>query len=352
MTDRQRNGFVLLLVAGLILASLVVIAGIPGTTKPQKTRLGLDLKGGVELVYQGQPTAQTPKVTPDALSRAVDIMRQRVDQLGVSEPEIQTTGGNQITVGLPNVSNTARAEKLVGTTARLAFYDWEANALTPDGKTVASQLQVQNPDAQAISQGTSQPPGNPGSGSMHLYDAVKLASKQTPEPAPDNARNGPLYFMFGKPGSAACAAAAKAANEPVTVGQRCLLSGPNDTKQDLLQGLPTGVTRIRRRDPGRAPRDHRAPGRPEQLHPPASASATQTPSSSCSRITSRCSATTSPTRSRAPTRPATPTSRSVSPATARTPSRGSPATSRTVASSTARWETNRTSTSRSRLTRS
>ena len=156
MTDRQRNGFVLALVAGLILASLVVIAGIPGATKAHKTRLGLDLKGGVQLIYEGQPTAQTPKVTPDALSRAVDIMRQRVDQLGVSEPEIQTTGGNEITVGLPSVSNTARAEKLVGTTARLAFYDWEANALTPDGKTVASQLQVQNPDAQAISQGTSQ----------------------------------------------------------------------------------------------------------------------------------------------------------------------------------------------------
>ncbi len=243
MTDRQRNGFILALVVGLILASLVVIAGIPGATKAHKTRLGLDLKGGVQLIYQGQPTAQTPKVTPDALSRAVDIMRQRVDQLGVSEPEIQTTGGNQITVGLPSVSNTARAEKLVGTTARLAFYDWEANAITPDGKTVASQLQIQNPDAQAISQGAGgQLPGNPGAGSMHLYDAVKLASKQTPEPAPDNARDGPLYFMFGKPGSAACAAAAKAANQPVTVGQRCLLSGPNDTKQDLLQGLPTGVT--------------------------------------------------------------------------------------------------------------
>ncbi|MGZ4255304.1 MAG: protein translocase subunit SecD [Solirubrobacteraceae bacterium] len=243
MTDRQRNGFILALVVGLILASLVVIAGIPGATKAHKTRLGLDLKGGVQLIYQGQPTAQTPKVTPDALSRAVDIMRQRVDQLGVSEPEIQTTGGNQITVGLPSVSNTARAEKLVGTTARLAFYDWEANAITPDGKTVASQLQIQNPDAQAISQGAGgQPTGNPGAGSMHLYDAVKLASKQTPEPAPDNARDGPLYFMFGKPGSAACAAAAKAANQPVTVGQRCLLSGPNDTKQDLLQGLPTGVT--------------------------------------------------------------------------------------------------------------
>src|SRR5947209_15170586 len=143
MTDRQRNSLILLLVVGLVLASLVVIAGIPGAVKPQKTRLGLDLKGGVELVYEGRPTPQTPKVTQDALSRAVDIMRQRVDQLGVAEPQIQTTGGNQITVGLPNVSNTARAEKLVGATARLYFYDWEANALTPSGKPVAGQLQVQ-----------------------------------------------------------------------------------------------------------------------------------------------------------------------------------------------------------------
>jgi SecD/SecF fusion protein len=243
MTDRQRNGFILVVVVGLLLASLVVIAGIPGATKPHKTRLGLDLKGGVQLIYEGQPTAQTPKVTPDALSRAVDIMRQRVDQLGVSEPEIQTTGGNEITVGLPSVSNTARAEKLVGTTARLEFYDWEANAIAPSGKTVASQLQVQNPQAEAISQGTNgEPPGNPLAGSQHLYDAVKLASKQAPEPAADNARNTPEYFMFGKPGSAACAAAAKADGIPVTVGARCLLSGPNDTKADLLQGLPPGVS--------------------------------------------------------------------------------------------------------------
>src|SRR5690348_7247041 len=135
MTDRQRNGFILVLVVGLVLASLVVIAGIPGATKPHKTRLGLDLKGGVQLIYQGQPTAQTPKVTPDALSRAVDIMRQRVDQLGVSEPEIQTTGGNEITVCLTSVSNTARAEQHVGPTARREFCGWAAQASTPDAET-------------------------------------------------------------------------------------------------------------------------------------------------------------------------------------------------------------------------
>src|SRR5947209_10855246 len=183
MSDRQRNGFILLLVVGLLIASGVVIA-------TQKTRLGLDLKGGVELVYEGRPTPQTPKVTQDALQRAVDIMRQRVDQLGVSEPQIQTTGGNQITVGLPNVSNTARAEKLVGSTARLYFYDWEANALTPNGKPVAGQLQTQDTNAVGISQGGGGGPGGPGAGSMSLYQAVKLASAQPARASSDNSRIG------------------------------------------------------------------------------------------------------------------------------------------------------------------
>ena len=81
MTDRRRNTFVLLIVTGLIVLSLLVIVGIPGVVKPKKTRLGLDLKGGVELVYQGKPTAQS-KVDPESLNRAIDIMRKRVDQLG------------------------------------------------------------------------------------------------------------------------------------------------------------------------------------------------------------------------------------------------------------------------------
>jgi len=236
MSDRQRHGFVLLLVAGLIAASVVVIAQF-------KTRLGLDLKGGVQLVYQGTPTAQTPHVTQDALARAVDIMRQRVDQLGVAEPEIQTSGGNQISVGLPDVKDTARAEKEVGTTARLEFYDWEANALTATGKTVASLLQTQDSTALEISQGSgSTAPGDIGSGGMLLYDAVKLASAQAPEPSADNARYGAQYYMFGDPGSAACAQAARDRGTVPVAGVHCLLSGPDDNSQDLLSGLPSGVS--------------------------------------------------------------------------------------------------------------
>jgi SecD/SecF fusion protein len=235
MTDRQRNVFILTLVVGLIAASLVVI-----TQKP--TQLGLDLKGGVQLIYQGQPTPQTPVVTQDALARAVDTMRQRVDQLGVSEPSIQTSGGNQITAGLPNVTDTSRAEKLMGTTARLAFYDWEANALTPSGKPVASLLQTQDSSAVEISQGAgSQAPGSAGAGSMGLYQAVKLASQQQKWVSKTNARRGPEYFMFGAPGSQACQTAAKDKGTTPVVGQHCYLSGPADNVQDLYSGLPSGV---------------------------------------------------------------------------------------------------------------
>ncbi|MGA2929426.1 MAG: protein translocase subunit SecD, partial [Solirubrobacteraceae bacterium] len=183
------------------------------------------------------------KVDSSALARAVDIMRSRVDQLGVAEPEIQTYGGNQISVGLPDVSDTARAEALVGTTAQLLFYDWEANVLTPNGKTVASQLEVQDPTAIETSQGSGAlSPGSPDVGSMALYQAVTLASKQAAAPFNNRLSHiGPQYYMFGAPGSAACAAAAKASDTTPASGDHCLLSGPDTTYTDLLSGLPAGV---------------------------------------------------------------------------------------------------------------
>src|SRR5918995_591895 len=99
MTAARRNIFIIALVAGLLIASLLII--VPGSPISKPTRLGLDLKGGVELVYEGRAT---PK-----------------------EPEIQRAGANQISIGLPAVQNAERAEQQVGTTAQLQFYDWEPN---------------------------------------------------------------------------------------------------------------------------------------------------------------------------------------------------------------------------------
>ncbi|MFZ1995763.1 MAG: protein translocase subunit SecD, partial [Solirubrobacteraceae bacterium] len=234
MSDRQRHGFVLLLVVGLIAASIVVL-----TT--QRTVLGLDLKGGIELVYQGQRTPQSP-VNQASLNRAVDIMRSRVDQLGVAEPSIQTTGNSLITVGLPDVHDVARAERTVGQVAQLFFYDWEANVLTPSGKPAAAGLLSQDPVSTTLSTGGSAgQPGVAGAGGVPLYQAVKLAAKQPARPG--GSRVGPAYYLFGAPGSTACAAVAKADGTTPLQGQHCLINGPDTTLTDLYAGLPPGVTR-------------------------------------------------------------------------------------------------------------
>jgi SecD/SecF fusion protein len=234
MSDRKRHGFVLLIVAGLLAGSIVALF-------TAKTELGLDLRGGVQLVYQGEPTPQTPKVTQDALNRAVQIMQQRVDSLGVSQPNISTSGSSEISVALPNVHNVDQAETEVGTTAQLYFFDWEANVITPNGKTVASQLLEQNQTAVGLSQGGPSGPGVTGAGGSPLYTAVKLAAKQPPVASPADpststlSRKGPELFLFGDPGSAACKTQAKKAGLKVVQGQHCFLAGGtgNTTQAEL-----------------------------------------------------------------------------------------------------------------------
>src|ERR1700686_1101886 len=162
MTDRRRNAFVLLLVLILIGLAAVTIA-------VKKTRLGLDLKGGVELIYQGKPTAQS-KVDAESLNRAIDIMRKRVDQLGVSQPEIQRSGEREIDVALPNVTNVKRAEQEVGKTAQLQFYDWGPNVIGPTGNLAQP--------------GESTVTGGPQAGASQFglpeYQAVLRAAKRAP----------------------------------------------------------------------------------------------------------------------------------------------------------------------------
>jgi SecD/SecF fusion protein len=162
MTDRRRNSFVLLLVLLLVGLAAVTIA-------VKKTRLGLDLKGGVELIYQGKPTAQA-KVDTESLNRAIDIMRKRVDQIGVSQPEIQRSGQDEITVALPNVSNATRAQEQVGKTAQLFFYDWESNVIGPEGKPAPTET-------------TATGGANAGGAQFGLleYQAVLRAEKRAPE---------------------------------------------------------------------------------------------------------------------------------------------------------------------------
>jgi len=162
MTDWRRNSLVMLLVAGLLIGSAAAIA-------IKKTRLGLDLKGGVQLIYKGKPTAQT-KVNGESLNRAIEIMRKRVDQLGVAQPEIQLSGPEEITVALPAVTDTHRAEQEVGKTAQLIFYDWEPNVIGASGAPAPTETTATG----GVRAGEAQ-------FGLPLYQAVLRAAKRGPE---------------------------------------------------------------------------------------------------------------------------------------------------------------------------
>ncbi|MCW2988493.1 MAG: protein-export rane protein SecD [Solirubrobacterales bacterium] len=125
MGNRRRYLFVLLFVLGLVAVSAVVIASKP-------TKLGLDLQGGLELVYQGQPTGTATSVNGEDIENSISIIEKRTNQLGVSESEIARLGNENITVSLPGITDANRAAEQVGTTAQLYFYDWEPNLIGPE----------------------------------------------------------------------------------------------------------------------------------------------------------------------------------------------------------------------------
>lgn len=83
--------------------------------------LGLDLQGGAHLVYEVNLKDLPANAQTDAVERAIEIIRNRIDQLGVAEPIVQKQGDNRILVQLPGVLETERAKDIVGRTARLEF---------------------------------------------------------------------------------------------------------------------------------------------------------------------------------------------------------------------------------------
>ena len=89
------------------------------TSKPFK--LGLDLKGGISVVLQAQET-EDRKVTNEDIIGVMDVIRGRINALGLTEPVIQRKGIDQVIVELPGISDQDRALSLIGETAQLTFH--------------------------------------------------------------------------------------------------------------------------------------------------------------------------------------------------------------------------------------
>ena len=127
---RTRRSY--LIVMALVAAVLVGVGllAVPGSPAHRSPTLGLDLQGGLEVVLKAVP----PKghtLTQQDLDRSVTIMRNRVDKLGVSEPEIRKQGSNQIIIQLAGVHDPKKAAELIGKTAQLELYDLETSLTGP-----------------------------------------------------------------------------------------------------------------------------------------------------------------------------------------------------------------------------
>jgi protein-export membrane protein SecD len=88
----------------------------------QSLNLGLDLRGGVYLVYRiDESKLSSDQSEGAAVDQALTIIRNRIDQFGVREPRIQQTDSNRIIVALPGIKDTKRAKDIIGKTALLEF---------------------------------------------------------------------------------------------------------------------------------------------------------------------------------------------------------------------------------------
>ncbi|WP_055601304.1 protein translocase subunit SecD [Streptomyces aureus] len=113
----------------LALAVVALSLWITLTTPP---RLGLDLRGGTRIVLQ---TEDGPTVRADAAAtdRALEVLRKRVDGLGVAEPSLARSGERRIVVELPGLRDPRQAAEVIGRTAQLTFHAVTGEAQRPAG---------------------------------------------------------------------------------------------------------------------------------------------------------------------------------------------------------------------------
>lgn len=106
----------------VVLVSLIFIV-IAWTTEDvvKNITLGLDLQGGFEVLYEAEPLNEGQEMTQDTLAAAAAAVRERIDVLGVEEPNVTIEGENRIRVQLAGVKDQDEARRVLGTPAHLSF---------------------------------------------------------------------------------------------------------------------------------------------------------------------------------------------------------------------------------------
>ncbi|WP_110183059.1 protein translocase subunit SecD [Nocardioides solisilvae] len=114
---------------------LGLLAGCAALALNKEPRLGLDLSGGTSITLETSDSPSGVKANAENTDRAVEVLRGRVDALGVAEPTLVRSGENRILVELPDVRDSEKAVETIGRTAQLTVHPVVAGSLpSADGE--------------------------------------------------------------------------------------------------------------------------------------------------------------------------------------------------------------------------
>ncbi|HUZ98313.1 MAG TPA: protein translocase subunit SecD [Gaiellaceae bacterium] len=205
MSDRRKY----LILMGAIMAAVVgaVLLAVPGSPIHRKPVLGLDLQGGLEVVLKAVPPKGV-QVDASGMVTAQEIVQSRIDKLGVSSPEVRRQGSNQIVVELAGVHDPAKAAALIGKTAQLQLFDFEADLTGPS--TSSNGAPVATPS---------------------LYDLLTQVQTQAAKGSPES------YYLFRNKTTTKTTPAAKKGGKPTTTTtvKHSVIQGPANTLAQLLR---------------------------------------------------------------------------------------------------------------------
>ena len=124
----------------IVLAVLVALFGVnafglAGVFEEGTISKGLDLVGGSSITFKAIPEENSDIPMSEALDKAVNILRNRLDGMGQNEATVTKVGSDQVRVEIPGISNPDEAVKTLGSTAKLVFEDSEGNVII-EGKDV------------------------------------------------------------------------------------------------------------------------------------------------------------------------------------------------------------------------
>jgi preprotein translocase subunit SecD len=159
--------------------TVIIVLGFVAATSPglvQRIKLGLDLKGGFEILYTAEPLNAGQPLNKDTLKQAADNIARRADGMGVVEPEVYPEGTDRIRVRLAGVTNEDEVRKQISTPAVLTFR-------TYDGKVKLDGTDfVENAAKVGFQQNTNQPLIEIKMKSKEKFKQVTTEISQIPAP--------------------------------------------------------------------------------------------------------------------------------------------------------------------------